>query len=126
MYTYRSYDQDTHVCVSCSRMIFCSHHQACSGRDAVAREIKELHTQLNKEKELFRSQEKDYVERLENYKRQIDKLAGELTTSREELERANNRVSELQKEFSDKQKEFTSKLNQYLEGNLFFSLYFVA
>lgn len=65
---------------------------------------------------MFKSQEQDFVERIEKEKRQSEKLTSDLTNSKEELERANKRISELQKEFTDKQKEFTDKLNKYLEG----------
>ncbi|CAH2054469.1 unnamed protein product, partial [Iphiclides podalirius] len=89
--------------------------QVCSARDAISRELKDNQMKIQKEKELFRTQEKDYVERLEKQKQQIDKMSMDLSNSKEELERANKRISELQKEFTDKQKEFTEKLTKYLE-----------
>ncbi|XP_068619613.1 putative leucine-rich repeat-containing protein DDB_G0290503 [Battus philenor] len=89
--------------------------QVCSARDAVSRELKDNQMKMQKERELFKSQEKDYVERIEKQKQQLEKLSADLANSREELDRANKRISELQKEFTDKQKEFTEKLNKYLE-----------
>ncbi|XP_049885424.1 girdin [Pectinophora gossypiella] len=88
--------------------------QACSSRDTVSREFKDLQCKIQKEKDLFKTQEREYVERLEKEKQQADRLNSELTNAREELDRANKRISELQKEFTDKQKEFTDKLNKYL------------
>ncbi|KAI8437618.1 hypothetical protein MSG28_011877 [Choristoneura fumiferana] len=89
--------------------------QACSSRDGVSRELKDVQSKVQKERELFKSQEQDFVERIEKERRQSEKLTSDLTNSKEELERANKRISELQKEFTDKQKEFTVKLNKYLE-----------
>ncbi|XP_075984478.1 uncharacterized protein LOC142982064 [Anticarsia gemmatalis] len=89
--------------------------QACSARDTVSRELKDLQSKIQKEKELYKSQETDYVERLEKQKQQIEKLTSDLNTSKEEMERANKRISELQREFTDKQREFTEKLDKYLE-----------
>ncbi|KAL0819009.1 hypothetical protein ABMA28_008294 [Loxostege sticticalis] len=89
--------------------------QACSSRDAATRELKDIQSKIQKERELFKSQEKEYVERIEKEKQQIEKLTSDLTSTREDLERANKRISELQKDFTDKQKEFTDKLNQYLQ-----------
>lgn len=94
--------------------------KACSSRDAATRELKDIQSKIQKERELFKSQEKEYVERIEKEKQQIEKLTSDLTSTREDLERANKRISELQKDFTDKQKEFTDKLNQYLQGNLIF------
>lgn len=91
--------------------------QACSSRDSVTREVKDVAAKVQKERELFKSQEKEYVERMEKYKQQIEKLNSELTSTRGELETANKRISELQREFTDKQKEFTEKLDKYLKGN---------
>ncbi|CAB3233435.1 unnamed protein product [Arctia plantaginis] len=89
--------------------------QACSSRDAMSRELKDIQSKIQKEKELYKSQETDYVERLEKQKQQIEKLTSDLMSSKEELERANKRISELQREFTDKQREFTDKLDKYLE-----------
>ncbi|CAK1593904.1 unnamed protein product [Parnassius mnemosyne] len=89
--------------------------QVCSARDAVTRELKDHQMKTQKERELFKTQEKDYVERIEKQKQQLEKLNSDLSNTREELDRANKRISELQKEFTDKQKEFTEKLNKYLE-----------
>ncbi|CAF4920578.1 unnamed protein product [Pieris macdunnoughi] len=89
--------------------------QVCSARDSVSRELKDVRTNMQKERDDFRKQEKDYIERIEREKKHAEKLAGDLSSSREEIERANKRISELQKEFTDKQKEFTDKLNKYLE-----------
>ncbi|CAG4965992.1 unnamed protein product [Parnassius apollo] len=89
--------------------------QVCSARDAVTRELKDHQMKTQKERELFKTQEKDYVERIEKQKQQLEKLNSDLTNTRDELDRANKRISELQKEFTDKQKEFTEKLNKYLE-----------
>ncbi|XP_026735820.1 intracellular protein transport protein USO1-like isoform X2 [Trichoplusia ni] len=89
--------------------------QACSSRDSVSRELKDMQSKIQKEKELYKSQEKDYVERLEKQKQQMEKLTADLSSSKEELERANKRISELQKEFTNKQREFTEKLDKYLE-----------
>ncbi|XP_045504125.1 intracellular protein transport protein USO1 [Colias croceus] len=89
--------------------------QVCSGRDAVTRELKEMRTNIQRERDEFKSQEREYIERIEKEKRQAEKLNNDLGNAREEIERANKRISELQKEFTDKQKEFTDKLNKYLE-----------
>ncbi|XP_072933382.1 uncharacterized protein [Epargyreus clarus] len=89
--------------------------QVCSTRDAVNREMKDVQTKMQKEKELYRSQEQDYVERIEREKRQVQKLTVDLANAKEELDSANKRISELQKDFTDKQKEFSDKLNKYLE-----------
>lgn len=90
--------------------------QACSSRDTVSRELKDLQSKIQKEKELYKSQEKDYVERMEKQKQHIEKLMAELSNCKEELDRANKRISELQREFTDKQREFTEKLDKYLQG----------
>ncbi|RVE45416.1 hypothetical protein evm_009934 [Chilo suppressalis] len=89
--------------------------QACSSRDTISRELKDLQSRINGEKEMFKSQEKEYVERIESEKRQIQKLSAELSSCKTELENANKRISELQKDFNDKQAEFSDKLNKYLE-----------
>ncbi|XP_063375069.1 GRIP and coiled-coil domain-containing protein 2 isoform X1 [Cydia amplana] len=89
--------------------------QACSTRDSASRELKDVQSRIQQERDLYKSQEKEYVERIEKERQQLEKLTAELTGSRDELERANRRISELQKEFTDKQKEFTDKLNKYLE-----------
>ncbi|XP_028176619.1 centrosomal protein of 152 kDa-like [Ostrinia furnacalis] len=89
--------------------------QACSSREAATRELKDIQTKIQKEKESFKNQEREYVERIEKEKQQVEKLSSDLTSTREDLERANKRISELQKDFTDKQKEFTDKLNKYLE-----------
>ncbi|XP_047537466.1 putative leucine-rich repeat-containing protein DDB_G0290503 [Vanessa atalanta] len=89
--------------------------QVCSARDAVTRELKNVHTKTQREIEQYKSQEREYVERIENEKRQVEKLTIDLSNCREELERANRRISELQKEFTDKQKEFTDKLDKFIE-----------
>ncbi|XP_063380221.1 myosin-9-like [Cydia fagiglandana] len=89
--------------------------QACSTRDSASRELKDVQSRIQQERDLYKSQEKEYVERIEKERQQLEKLTAELTSSKEELERANKRISELQKEFTDKQKEFTDKLNKYLE-----------
>ncbi|XP_063375076.1 myosin-9 isoform X2 [Cydia amplana] len=88
---------------------------ACSTRDSASRELKDVQSRIQQERDLYKSQEKEYVERIEKERQQLEKLTAELTGSRDELERANRRISELQKEFTDKQKEFTDKLNKYLE-----------
>ncbi|XP_059051808.1 centrosomal protein of 152 kDa isoform X2 [Achroia grisella] len=88
--------------------------QACSTRDATSRELKDIQTKIQKEKEFFKSQEKEYVERIEKEKQQTTKLTSDLNNSKEELDKANKRISELQKEFTDKQREFTDRLNKYL------------
>jgi chromosome segregation ATPase len=75
-----------------------------------------LQAKIQKEKEMFKTQEKDYIERLEKEKQQKEKLTIECTSTRGDLEVANKRISELQKDFTDKQKEFTEKLNKYLQG----------
>ncbi|KOB76571.1 Uncharacterized protein OBRU01_06006 [Operophtera brumata] len=79
--------------------------RACSARDAVNRELKDVTARTQLEREHFNTQERDYVERMEKYKQQIEKLNSELTSCRSELETANKRISELQREFTDKQKE---------------------
>ncbi|KAJ0172223.1 hypothetical protein K1T71_012196 [Dendrolimus kikuchii] len=89
--------------------------QACSSRDAASRELKDYQVKMHKERELFRTQEKDNVEKIEKQKQQIDTLNSELSSTKEELDRANKRISELQREFTDKQKEFTEKLDKYLK-----------
>ncbi|XP_022834016.1 paramyosin [Spodoptera litura] len=89
--------------------------QACSSRDTVSRELKDLQSKIQKEKELYKSQETDYVERMEKQKQHIEKLMAELNNCKEELDRANKRISELQREFTDKQREFTEKLDKYLQ-----------
>ncbi|CAH0731881.1 unnamed protein product, partial [Brenthis ino] len=89
--------------------------QVCTARDAISRELKEVQTKAQREIEQYRSQERDYIERIEKEKRQVEKLTLDLTNAKDELERANKRISELQKEFTDKQKEFTDKLNKFLE-----------
>ncbi|KAH9631985.1 hypothetical protein HF086_016545 [Spodoptera exigua] len=88
---------------------------ACSSRDSVSRELKDLQSKTQKEKEFYKSQEKEFVERIEKQKQHIDKLMAELSDCKEELDRANKRISELQREFTDKQREFTEKLDQYLQ-----------
>ncbi|XP_048478101.1 putative leucine-rich repeat-containing protein DDB_G0290503 [Plutella xylostella] len=89
--------------------------QACSNRDAVSREIKDIQLKVQKEKEVYKAQEKDYVERLEKEKQQVERVTGDLSSCKHELERANKRIQELQREFNEKQKEFSNKLNKYLE-----------
>ncbi|XP_047988844.1 myosin-9-like [Leguminivora glycinivorella] len=89
--------------------------QACSTRDSASRELKDVQSRIQQERDLYKSQEKEYVERIEKERQQLEKLTAELTSSKEELDRANKRISELQKEFTDKQKEFTDRLNKYLE-----------
>ncbi|KAM3961122.1 LOW QUALITY PROTEIN: chromosome segregation ATPase asterless [Aphomia sociella] len=89
--------------------------QACSTRDAAARELKDIQTKIQKEKDFFKSQEKEYVERIEKEKQQAGKLLSDLSNCKEELEKANKRISELQKEFTDKQRELSDRLNKYLE-----------
>ncbi|XP_041982798.1 intracellular protein transport protein USO1-like [Aricia agestis] len=89
--------------------------QVCSARDAVTRELKDVHTMTQREKEAYRTQERELVERVESERRQVEKLTAELTAVRQELDRANCRISELQTEFTDKQREFTDKLNKFLE-----------
>ncbi|KAI5645752.1 hypothetical protein NE865_02022 [Phthorimaea operculella] len=88
--------------------------QVCSARDAASRELRDMQSKIQQEKELYKDQEKDYVERLEKEKQHAEKLVAELNNAKEELEGANKRIQELQKEFNDKQKEFTDKLNKYL------------
>ncbi|XP_061728224.1 GRIP and coiled-coil domain-containing protein 2-like [Cydia pomonella] len=89
--------------------------QACSTRDSATRELKDVQSRIQQERDLYKSQEKEYVERIEKERQQLEKLTAELTSSKDELELANKRISELQKEFTDKQKEFTDKLNKYLD-----------
>ncbi|XP_045538046.1 centrosomal protein of 152 kDa [Papilio machaon] len=89
--------------------------QVCSARDAVSRELKDNQMKIQKEREMYKTQEREYIERIERQKQELVKAANDLTNAREELDRANKRISELQKEFTDKQKEFTEKLNKYLE-----------
>lgn len=88
----------------------------CSERDAASRELKEVQTKTQRELEHYKSEERDYVGRIEREKRQVEKLTSDLNSTKEELDRANKRISELQKMFTDKQKEFTDKLNKFLEG----------
>lgn len=90
--------------------------QVCSARDAVTRELKEVQTKTQRELEQYKSQEREYVERIEKEKRLVEKMTADVCNYKEELDRANKRISELQKEFTDKQKEFTEKLNKFLEG----------
>ncbi|KPJ10760.1 hypothetical protein RR48_07766 [Papilio machaon] len=87
----------------------------CSARDAVSRELKDNQMKIQKEREMYKTQEREYIERIERQKQELVKAANDLTNAREELDRANKRISELQKDFTDKQKEFTEKLNKYLE-----------
>lgn len=82
----------------------------------MSRELKDLQSKVQKEKDLYKSQETETIERLEKERQQVEKLTLELTATKEELDRANRRISELQKEFTDKQREFTDKLNQYIAG----------
>lgn len=89
--------------------------QACSARDTVSRELKDLQSKIQKEKDLYKTQDNDYVEKFEKQKQLIEKLTLDLNNSKEELERANKRISELQREFTDKQRDFTEKLDKYLE-----------
>ncbi|XP_013166273.1 PREDICTED: centrosomal protein of 152 kDa-like [Papilio xuthus] len=89
--------------------------QVCSARDAVSRELKDNQMKIQKERELYKTQEREYIERIERQKQELEKAANDLTNAREELDRANKRITEVQKEFTDKQKEFTDKLNKYLE-----------
>ncbi|OWR41620.1 hypothetical protein KGM_204970 [Danaus plexippus plexippus] len=89
--------------------------QVCSERDAASRELKEVQTKTQRELEHYKSEERDYVGRIEREKRQVEKLTSDLNSTKEELDRANKRISELQKMFTDKQKEFTDKLNKFLE-----------
>ncbi|CAH2095338.1 unnamed protein product [Euphydryas editha] len=89
--------------------------QVCSARDAVMRELKEVQTKTQREIEQYKSQEREYIERIEKEKRQVEKMTADVSNYKEELDRANKRISELQKEFTDKQKEFTDKLNKFLE-----------
>ncbi|CAG9793262.1 unnamed protein product [Diatraea saccharalis] len=89
--------------------------QACSSRDSITREFKELQSKINTEKEMFKSQEKEYIQRIESEKQNMEKLKLELTNTKAELEMANKRISELQKDFNDKQIEFRDKLDKYLE-----------
>lgn len=91
--------------------------QTCSARDSATRELKDIQAKIQKERELFKAQEKDHIERIEKHKQQAEKLATELCGSKTELENANRRISELQREFTNKQKEFTAKLDKYLHGN---------
>ncbi|KAL4702718.1 hypothetical protein ACJJTC_011583 [Scirpophaga incertulas] len=89
--------------------------EACSTRDATSREMKDIQLKIQKEKELFKIQEKEYMERIESEKQLVDKLTTELSSTKTDLNVANKRISELQKDFTDKQKEFNDKLNKYLE-----------
>lgn len=82
----------------------------------MSREIKDIQLKVQKEKEVYKAQEKDYVERLEKERQQVERVTGDLSSCKDELERANKRIQELQREFNEKQKEFSNKLNKYLEG----------
>ena len=88
----------------------------CTARDSISRELKDVQIKTQRELDQYKSQERDYIERIEKEKRHVEKITLDLTNSKDELERANRRISELQKEFTDKQKEFTDKLNKFLEG----------
>lgn len=82
----------------------------------MCRELKDLQSKVQKDKDVYKSQETETVDRLQKERQQVESLTFELTAAKEELDRANRRISELQKEFTDKQREFTDKLNQYIAG----------